>query len=230
MKGILLTLMLATLIPTFSSADDVFTYTPIDHASFVLQVGDTTVYVDPVGSKEKYTRFPAPDLILITHTHGDHLAPKLLSEIKQDNTQVIGPATAIKKLGYGTAINNGDTTTLAGLKIEAVPAYNITKDRLNFHPKGRDNGYVISKDAKRLYISGDTEDIPEMRALKDIDIAFICMNLPYTMTIEQAASAVNAFKPKIVIPYHYRGKGGMSDIDAFEKMVPGTVVEKLMWY
>jgi L-ascorbate metabolism protein UlaG (beta-lactamase superfamily) len=230
MKHILLPLLFIMLLCPGVRADNVFTYTPIKHATFVLQAGSTTVYVDPVGKAEDFASFPPPDLILITHIHKDHFAPELDAVLKKENTQVLGPPTVIEQLGYGTTMTNGQLIDTKGLTIEAIPAYNTTPERLNFHPMGRDNGYVISKDGVRLYISGDTEDIPEMRQLKDIDIAFVCMNLPYTMTIEQAASAVNEFKPGVVIPYHYRGKEGMSDIDAFEKLVTGSKVERLPWY
>jgi L-ascorbate metabolism protein UlaG (beta-lactamase superfamily) len=231
MKQVLLTLLLALLAPAVAGAGEVFTYTPVSHATFVLQAGPATVYVDPVGAAADFAAFPPPDLILITHIHKDHLAPELVAALKKEQTAIIGPATVIEKLGYGTVLRNGESTTVAGLAIEAIPAYNLTAERLTFHPKERgDNGYVLSKDGVRLYISGDTEDIPEMRALKNIDIAFVCMNLPFTMTVEQAASAVNAFKPGKVIPYHYRGKEGMSDIAAFERLVAGVKVEKLKWY
>ena len=142
----------------------------------------------------------------------------------------MAPPSVVEQLGYGIAISNGETTEILGIGIEAIPAYNTTTERLKFHPKGRDNGYVLSKKGVRLYISSDTEDIPEMRSLKDIDIAFVCMNLPFTMTVEQAASAVNEFKPGIVIPYHYRGKPDMSDVDAFERLVTDSKVSKLKWY
>ncbi len=223
-------LLLVLLIPAGVNAAEVFTYTPIKHATFVLQSGPTTIYVDPVGSAEAFAGFPPPDLILITHIHKDHLAPQLVETLKQKQTRIIGSATVIEQLGYGTVLRNGESTSLLGLSIEAIAAYNTTAERLNFHPKGRDNGYVLSRDGTRLYISGDTEDIPEMRALRDIDIAFLCMNLPYTMTVEQAASAVNEFKPALVIPYHYRGKQGMSDIDAFEHLVDSATVSRLQWY
>lgn len=230
MKRTCFSLMMALILTSGVSAAEVFTYTPIKHATFIVQSGATTVYVDPVGTGEDFAAFPPPDLILITHIHKDHLSPELIAALKQAQTRIIGPATVIEQLGYGTTLANGETTETAGLAIAAIPAYNTTLERLNFHPQGRDNGYVLSKDGVRLYISGDTEDIPEMRALQDIDIAFVCMNLPFTMTIEQAASAVNAFKPGVVIPYHYRGKAGMSDIDAFEKLVVAAKVEKLAWY
>jgi len=229
MKRTLMILLLLGL-PIPALAADVFTLTPISHASFVLQAADKTVYVDPVGEASAYAGLAPPDLILITHIHKDHLAPELVASLRTDNTEVVGPPTVIEQLGCGTVLKNGETLSAAGLTIEAIPAYNTTPERLAFHPQGRDNGYVLSRDGQRLYISGDTEDIPEMRALKDIDIALVCMNLPYTMTIEQAASAVNEFKPKVVIPYHYRGKPEMSDIDAFAKMVKNSEVRKLKWY
>jgi len=225
-----ISLLLTLLASTGAEAAGVFSYTPISHATFVLQAGPVTVYVDPVGTPEDFAAFPPPDLILITHIHKDHLAPELVAHIKTTQTAIVGPPTVIDQLGYGTTLRNGEVTTVAGLTIEAIPAYNITAERLNFHPQGRDNGYLLSRDSRRLYISGDTEDIPEMRALRNIDIAFLCMNLPFTMTIEQATDAVNAFKPGKVIPYHYRGKEGMSDIDAFARLVTGVEVERLKWY
>ncbi len=231
MKRYGLAILLISLINPFDAgAGEVFTYTPVKHATFVLQSGPTTVYVDPVGAAADFSAFPPPDLILITHIHKDHLDPLLVAALKQDKTQVIGSATVVEQLGYGTTMSNGEATEFAGIAIEAIAAYNTTTERLNFHPQGRDNGYLLSKDGVRLYISGDTEDIPEMRALKDVDIAFVCMNLPFTMTVEQAASAVNEFKPKLVIPYHYRGKEGMSDLDAFERLVTDSKVSRLKWY
>lgn len=223
-------LLLGLIIPTTSYANETFNYTPIKHATFVLQSGPATIYVDPVGEAADFVAFPPPDLILITHIHKDHLDPQLVATLKQAQTLVIGSPTVIEQLGYGTALSNGKTVTAVGLTIEAIAAYNTSAERLNFHPKGRDNGYLLSKNGVRLYISGDTEDTPEMRALRNVDIAFLCMNLPYTMTIEQAAAAVNDFKPKQVIPYHYRGKAGMSDIEAFAQRVTDTEVRRLKWY
>ena len=230
MKRISLALLLFTLIIPATTFADVFTYTQIKHSTFVLQSDRTTVYVDPVGEAADFSGFPVPDLILITHIHKDHLAPDLVAALKQGKTKVMAPPSVVEQLGYGIAISNGETTEILGMGIEAIPAYNTTTERLKFHPKGRDNGYVLSKKGVRLYISSDTEDIPEMRSLKDIDIAFVCMNLPFTMTVEQAASAVNEFKPGIVIPYHYRGKPDMSDVDAFERLVTDSKVSKLKWY
>jgi L-ascorbate metabolism protein UlaG (beta-lactamase superfamily) len=230
LKQISLALLLFTFIIPATTFADVFTYTPIKHATFVLQSERTTIYIDPVGEVADFSGFPVPDLILITHIHKDHLAPDLVAALKQGKTKVMAPPSVVEQLGYGIAISNGETTEILGIGIEAIPAYNTTTERLKFHPKGRDNGYVLSKKGVRLYISSDTEDIPEMRSLKDIDIAFVCMNLPFTMTVEQAASAVNEFKPGIVIPYHYRGKPDMSDVDAFEGLVTDSKVSKLKWY
>lgn len=231
MKRLSLVLLLLTLLlPGKAFAQEVFKYTPVKHATFVLQSGPTTIYVDPVGDIADFAAFPKPDLILITHIHKDHLDPQLIASLRQAKTRFVGSPTVIEQLGYGTAIRNGESTEMLGLEVDAIAAYNTTAERLNFHPKGRDNGYVLSKKGVRLYISGDTEDIPEMRTLKNIDVAFVCMNLPYTMTVEQAASAVNEFKPGVVIPYHYRGKPDMSDIEAFERLVVDSKVSKLKWY
>ncbi len=145
----------------------------------------------------------------------------------------MGPKTVIDQLGFGEVINNGESKIFKTVNIEAIPMYNLTPDRLRFHPKGRGNGYVLTLGKKRVYISGDTEDIPEMKELKDIDYAFVCINLPYTMTVGQAAAAVLAFEPKVVFPYHYRGRGGLSDIDQFKKLVSKNKkieVRLLNWY
>ena len=207
--------------------------TPVSHASFVVKAGGVTVCVDPVGKLEDYRAFPRPDLILITDIHRDHLAPELVGALRGQDTPVVGPEAVVKALGYGTALANGGKTSAAGLGIEAVPMYNLTAERAAFHPKGQGNGYVLTAAGKRVYVSGDTEDVPEMRALRGIDIALVCMNLPYTMTVEQAASAVREMKPRVVIPYHYRGKGGMSDLDKFEKLLgadSGIEVRRMDWY
>ncbi len=208
-------------------------FTPIGHATFVLQAAGVTVYVDPVGELKSFAKLEPPDLILVTHIHKDHLNPAMIEALKTEETVIVGPATVIEQLGMGEGMKNGDKLAVAGVELEAIPAYNTTKGRLKFHPKGRDNGYVLTVGGKRIYISGDTEDIAEMRALTSIDYAFICMNLPYTMDVEQAASATLAFKPKVVIPYHYRGTKGVSDIDKFQKLVAtlsGLEVRRLKWY
>jgi L-ascorbate metabolism protein UlaG (beta-lactamase superfamily) len=193
-------------------------FTPIEHASFVIEADNLTIYVDPVGEQNAYKKFRSPDIVLITHSHYDHFSKELLDKIKA-NSVVIGPQDVIDSLGYGKILNNGQETVVRAVKIKAMPMYNLSEDRLKFHQKGKGNGYVLTLNSKNIYISGDTEDIPEMRNLKDIDYAFICINLPYTMTESQAAAAVLDFKPKTVFPYHYRGKDRISDLDMFEQLV-----------
>ena len=193
---------------------------PINHATFVMSWKDETIYVDPVGASKRFGGLPKPDLILVTDIHGDHLSPETLEAVAEAKTTIVAPSAVAEKLPeklrkQTTVLPNGETKSVAGVSIESVPMYNLTADRLKYHNKGRGNGYVVTLGGKRVYLSGDTEDIPEMRALKNIDVAFVCMNLPYTMTEEQAASAVREFKPKIVYPYHYRG----SDTEKFKKLV-----------
>jgi len=206
---------------------------PVSHASFVISAPEAVIYVDPVGKPEAYAKFRPPDIILITHTHGDHFDPALLGALRREQTAVIGPQAAIDQLKYGQAMANGERRTVKGVGIEAVPAYNLTKERLQFHPRGAGNGYVLAAGGRRIYVSGDTEDVPEMRALRGLDYAFVCMNLPYTMTVEQAASAVLEMKPRVVIPYHYRMKDGFSDLDKFKRLLagdPAIEVRLLKWY
>ena len=193
---------------------------PIDHATFVMSWNGKTIYVDPVGGGKRFESFARPDLILITDIHGDHLNNETLSAVASDKTTIIAPSAVAEKLPENlrkqtTVLANGETKSLHEINIEAVPMYNLTQERLKFHNKGRGNGYVLTLGGKRVYISGDTEDIPEMRALKNIDVAFVCMNLPYTMDVNQAASAVREFRPRIVYPYHYRG----SDVEKFKSVV-----------
>lgn len=206
---------------------------PIDHASFVMETPQGVIYVDPVGEAGLYANLPRPALVLITHTHHDHFDPELLEQVCTEATVIVGNRGVGEKMENCQVMANGDKSAFLGIPVKAVPAYNTTKDRLQYHPKGVGNGYVVEAGGRRIYISGDTEDIPEMRKLKNIDIAFICMNLPYTMTVEQAASAVVEFKPKTVIPYHCRGRGGMSDLGKFKQLVgkaKGIEVKLLEWY
>lgn len=212
---------------------------PINHATMVLSHKDQVIYVDPVGGIEAFSGQEQPDYILITDIHGDHLDPTTLENMALESTTLIVPQAVKEKLPEIKAkeiivMNNGDTQDLGPFSIEAIPMYNLREEALKFHEKGRGNGYVLNWNNQRIYISGDTEDIPEMRNLKDIDIAFVCMNLPYTMTVESAASAVLDFKPKKVYPYHYRGKDGMSDVDKFKSIVnkanPNIETVQLIWY
>jgi len=208
---------------------------PVSHASLVLEAGDTVIYVDPVGEASAYEGFPSADLILITHEHEDHFQPETLAALVGEGTKMITNPSVMEKLpddlrGIASQMANGESTEAAGISIEAIPAYNTTEERLQYHPKGRDNGYILTLGGARVYIAGDTEDIPEMRALENIDLAFVPMNLPYTMSVEQAADAAGAFKPKVVYPYHHRG----SDVEKFKSLVEeagGEIEVRLAkWY
>ena len=211
--------------------------TPISHASVVLETPMGVVYADPVGDPALYSGLPPADLVLITHHHGDHLNNDTLAAVMGTNTTLISNKGAQSKMTADLAaraqiIANTETTGFGDIGIEAIAAYNTTEGRLKYHPQGRDNGYVLNIGDTRIYLSADTEDVPEMRALKDIDVAFLCMNLPFTMDIKAAASAVAAFKPSVVIPYHYRGKdGGTQDPIAFAAMLDSAIqVEQGNWY
>ena len=221
----------------FSTDAGDITVHPVEHASFVLETPAGVIYSDPVGDASLYEGLPAPDMILITHQHGDHYNAETLSALVTEDTTLLTNPAVYDMLpedlkARASSIGNGESTEIGGLSIDAIPAYNTTDGRLDFHPEGRDNGYVLNFDGFRVYISGDTEDIPEMRALEDIDLAFLCMNLPYTMDAEAAASAVSEFQPTYVYPYHFRGKdGGTQDPEAFASMVgDGTEVKIGEWY
>lgn len=212
---------------------------PIQHASLILADGDHVVYIDPVGDPKLYKSQESPDIVLITDIHPDHFEPKTLESLDLENCVLVVPQ-AVKNImpdlrtKETIVMSNGETKEIAGLSIEAIPMYNLREEALKFHKKGRGNGYILTIDDQRVYISGDTEDIPEMRHLKNIDIAFVCMNMPYTMTVDNAASAVLDFKPKKVYPYHYKGNNGLSDVDKFKSLVnktnPDIEVIQLDWY
>lgn len=178
------------------------------HASIRIIYDGKEIEIDPVGTlgdrTTDYSKFPKADIILVTHEHHDHLDPNAIKTLSKADTVVITNPNSAQILGYGEVMKNGDKKVLAdGIEIHAVPAYNISPDRLQFHPKGRDNGYVITLGGMKVYIAGDTEAIPEMNELKDIDIAFLPCNLPYTMTPQQFIEAAKMVKPKVVYPYHY---------------------------
>ncbi|WEX10501.1 MBL fold metallo-hydrolase [Chelativorans sp. AA-79] len=205
---------------SYETENGEITIFPIEHASFVMTVPDIVIYVDPVGGAGAYEGHPPADLILVTHEHGDHFDAETLSALAGDQTRLLTNPSVFEKLpddlkAKAAALANGEETTVGDLGIEAIPAYNTTPERQQYHPEGRDNGYILTVDGRRVYIAGDTEDTPEMRALSDIYIAFVPMNLPYTMSVDQAASAVVEFAPQYVYPYHYQG----SDIQAFAQKV-----------
>lgn len=188
-----------------TSAGDL-TMTFIGHGTLMFGFDGKTIHVDPVGRGVDYAAMPKADLILITHEHGDHLDPAAIETLRKVSTQLVLTKICSQSVAGGIVMSNGDVKTIAGLKIEAVPAYNIVQQRSPgnpFHPKGQGNGYIITFGDKRVYVAGDTENIPEMKQIKNIDVAFLPMNLPYTMTPEMVAEAAKTFKPKILYPYHY---------------------------
>ena len=178
----------------------------IGHGTLIFTFGGKIIHVDPFSKLTDYTKLPKADIILLTHEHLDHLDLKALNPVRTEKTVVVFTQTCAKQVEGGMVMNNGDVKFIEGLKIEAVPAYNIVHKSGTgqpFHPKGIGNGYIITFGDKKVYIAGDTENIPEMKELKGIDIAFLPMNLPYTMTPEMVADAAKAFKPRILYPYHY---------------------------
>lgn len=228
-------ILLMYLLASGIQAQSKISFTAVEHASFVIQTSELVLYVDPVGSAEDYSSFPAPDIILITHAHGDHFNSTLIKTLETEKTKIVANTEVVEKLGKGHALKNGEVYFCEKIKIEAIPAYNSTPERQKFHPTGVGNGYVLNIGKERVYISGDTEDIPEMRKLKDIDHAFVCMNLPYTMSVEQAASAIAGFRPRNVYPYHYRNQdGSYSDVQGKLKTLlskyPKIKIHYLAWY
>jgi len=191
------------IIPT-SEGDLKITF--IGHGTLMLNFQGKIIHVDPVGRYANYKDLPKAHIILVTHEHGDHLDPNAIERIREENTDLIYTEKCKNSVKGGEVMKNGDTTTVQEIKIEAIPAYNIQHMRspgTPFHPKGEGNGYILTFGDKRIYIAGDTENTSEMKALKDIDVAFLPMNLPYTMSPEMVADAAKAFRPKILYPYHY---------------------------
>jgi len=223
---------------TIDADGGTITVSPVQHGTLALSFNGTTILVDPapLGDQAQPTidaikALPAPQIVLVTDIHGDHFNVDVLSAVSGDAALVVPQAVADKLpdalKAKVTVLANGASTEVAGVSIEAVPMYNTTEDRLKFHEKGRGNGYVVTLGGKRVYIAGDTEDTAEMRALTGIDVPFLPMNLPYTMSVEQAADAVRAFKPAVVLPYHY----GDSDVDRFKALVGDAAdVRLLAWY
>jgi L-ascorbate metabolism protein UlaG (beta-lactamase superfamily) len=217
----------ADSIPTMAGE---LVVTPVRHGTVLLQFAGKAWYVDP-WSQADLSALPKADVILITDIHGDHMDPKAIASIRKEDTRIVAPAAVAKTVAGAKVLANGETTVLHGVSIEAIPMYNLKRGpepgKL-FHDKGRGNGYVLTMGGQRIYFSGDTEGVAEMRALQNIDVAFVCMNLPYTMPPDEAAEAVKAFKPKVVYPYHYRG----SDLDVFAAGLEGQGIEVRMreWY
>jgi L-ascorbate metabolism protein UlaG (beta-lactamase superfamily) len=221
---------------TIKTASGDLVIQPVNHACLVLTYGSDVICIDPAGGGDRYKSFNKPTAILITHAHPDHFDVPTLTAIAGSAKLIVGPQVVIDGLpadlkAKAKLMANGDSGTVNDIPIKAVPAYNITPDRLKYHPKGVGNGYVLSFGDKKLYVAGDTEDTPDMRALTAIDVAFLPMNLPYTMTGEQAASAAKAFKPKIVYPYHY-GENGAEPMKFAAAMqgVPDIEVRQRDWY
>jgi len=195
------------------------------HATLRFEFNGKVIDVDPVGNSADYRTMPKADIILITHEHSDHLDPAAVDLIKTARTDIILTAMAAEKV-QGTVMKNGDKRTVQGITVEAVPAYNIVhmrSENVPFHPKGEGNGYILTFGNVRVYVAGDTENTPEMKALTGIDLAFLPMNLPYTMTPEMVADAVKAFRPKVVYPYHYSGTDPQALVELL-KDTPGVEV------
>jgi L-ascorbate metabolism protein UlaG (beta-lactamase superfamily) len=231
---------------SYSTPDEVsepvpaFSVEPIEHASFVLTIAGMNIFNDPVGDPQQYAGFDAPDIIFISHTHPDHYNVDTLAGVVAASTTIIAPQAVVDELPAFLAnktvvMENGDSHSIGGVTFEAVPMYNLPAEGEDSpHVIGRGNGYLLEAEGTRMYIAGDTEDTPEMRALKDIDVAFIPMNLPYTMDVASAAEAVLAFNPDIVYPYHYREPDGFADVSEFDRLVtqgnPEIEVRLLDWY
>ncbi|MGB6336143.1 MAG: MBL fold metallo-hydrolase [Thermoanaerobaculia bacterium] len=205
--------------------------TPITHGSVQVEFGGLAIYLDP-WTRGDYSQAPMADLILVTDIHGDHLDTEAIGKLREDKTTLIVPAAAADQVEGETVMANGERLEIAGVLIEAVPMYNLERgpeEGKLFHEKGRGNGYILTLGGKRVYFAGDTACTPDMKALKDIDVAFVPMNLPYTMPPAEAAACVRACAPKIVYPYHYRG----SDLDEFTSALedkPEIEVRIREWY
>lgn len=199
--------------------------TPIKHGSLCISFNGIEIQVDPVADyhpKTDYTTMPKADFILVTHEHGDHCDKVAVKQLQKPATRIIANANSVKALGQGEVMANGDSKQLtADITIDAVPAYNYSPEKQNFHPKGRDNGYILSIDGLRIYIAGDTEDIPELANIKSIDVAFLPCNLPYTMTPEQLAKAAKLVQPKVLFPYHY----GQTKIEQVTELLKETKID-----
>ncbi len=191
---------------TFATSVGELTITFVGHGTLMLTLDDVVIHVDPVSREADYAAMPKAGLILVTHEHGDHCDPDAIELVTAAQTELVVNQACGERVGAGTVMQNGEATTIGKITIEAIPAYNLVHKRDDgrpFHPKGVGNGYVITMGDTRVYVAGDTENTPEMKALEEIDIAFLPMNLPYTMTPAMVADAARAFRPRILYPYHY---------------------------
>lgn len=220
-------------ITTNSEETGIFTESPINsaiqiepfsHATTVIDWSGSTIYLDPTGGAKAFDAHEEPDLVLITDIHSDHMDAETLQALNLGQTTIIAPQKVKDELPENLhknirVMNNGEVMDFEGMTIRAIPMYNLREEAKHFHPQGRGNGYLIEKNSERLYIAGDTEGIPEMRNLENIDVALVPMNLPYTMPVDAAADAVADFQPKKVYPYHYRGEDGKADVEKFKNLV-----------
>src|ERR1043165_5277934 len=221
----------AVAADTLQAKGGAITIQPINHAAVQLKYGNTVITVDPTMMGGDYNALPKADIILVTDIHGDHLDPATIAKASKAGTTVVIPGAASQQVKDGMVIANGEKKTVKGIEIEAVPMYNLQRGPSAgqlFHTKGRGNGYIVTLGDKRIYLAGDTECTPEMKALRNIDVAFVPMTLPYTMPPNEAADCVKAFKPKVVYPYHYMG----SDLKVFQDALKGSGVDVRIrdWY
>jgi len=226
--------LIAMAIPSFSQkypASDIMHSSSgdvemsfIGHGSLMFVVNNYVIHVDPVSSSGSYEKKPQADLILVTHEHFDHLDPDLIAKLRKDGTLMFSNEKVASQVSWAKAMKAGDKNTQGAITVEAVPAYNIVNMSAQgqpFHPKGSGIGFILTIGDKRIYIAGDTENTPEMKALRNIDVAFLPMNLPYTMTPEMVADAANAFKPAILYPYHFSD----TNTDKIVELLKGTGIE-----
>lgn len=212
------------------------TFTFFGHASFMIEANGALIYLDPVGEYADYGKLPKADAILVTHQHGDHFDKAAVQTITKESTQLYMTQAVKDELGYGHVMKNGDSfecrihvgETNVEMKIEAVPAYNTTPGRDKFHPAGRDNGYILTINDLRIYVSGDSEPIPEMMSQKNIDVLFLSVNQPYTMTVEQAVEVVSAIRPTVFYPIHFGGVEVPTDTDELKRLLENTADIRIM--
>ena len=210
-------------VESFKAKGGVVDINCISHGSISVTYKDYIIQIDPVGGRSAdYSSFPKADLILITHEHGDHLNKETIEMLTKDDTRLIANAKSQAQLGYGEVMANGQSVTVGkGITVEATPAYNTSEGREQFHPKGNGNGYLLTLGGLRVFVSGDSEDIEEYARLKDIDVAFLSANQPYTMTVEQCIHAAQVIKPKVLVPYHLSN----TDLQAIKDGLEGSGID-----